>query len=84
MNVFYFWNGLVAEDMDDHGEKATMSTYIGLIVTGGIVSFILNLILAIQADKLIPSETDYSNVNANEDPNRAPIDEEMMEMITTP
>ena len=70
--------------MDDHGEKATMSTYLGLIVTGGIVAFILNLILAIQADKLIPSETDYSNVNTNDDTNRPPIDEEMMEIITTP
>ena len=64
-----------------------MSTYGGLIVSGGIVAVILNLILAIQADKLIPSETDYSNVNtneANDANNHAPIDEEMLEMITTP
>ena len=73
--------------MDDHNGKATMSTYGGLIVSGGIVAVILNLILAIQADKLIPSETDYSNVNtneANDANNHAPIDEEMLEMITTP
>ena len=82
-----FWSIVVEEEVDDHKGKATMSTYGGLIVSGGIVAVILNLILAIQADKLIPSETDYSNVNtneANDANNHAPIDEEMLEMITTP